>query len=122
MKRFLLFIFLPFVAFIAFSSSFSGSFAVSDRIVYSSTPVTSSAWTEIVSSAPAQLESATIFDSSGQTLQLGVGAAGHEIAQMLIPPGGGSFPLSIGAGSRVVIQAVSGTASSGEADINLFYK
>lgn len=101
---------------------FAGTFSVYNRIVYSSTNVTTGAWVQIVASTPNPIETAVIFDSSGQTLELGTGASGQEVSQMLIPPGGGSFPVSIGGGTRLSIRAVSATANTGEGDFNLFYK
>jgi hypothetical protein len=88
------------------------------RNVYSVTPVTTSAFLEIITSAPSPTNWATVFDSSGQTLALYTGSVGQELMQTLIPPGGGELPFPCSAGSRVTLKAISGTASSGELDIN----
>lgn len=93
------------------------------RTVYSTTPVTTAAWVQLIASTTEAVSAITVFDSCGQTLQLGIGLAGFEVAQILIPPGGGGFPLSISKGQRVSIKAVSGncTAANTEDDINYFY-
>jgi hypothetical protein len=95
-----------------------------NRLVYASSGdglVTTTAWTQLIASMPAAVTEMEIFDSSGQTLQLGFGEAGQEVAQMLVLPGGnGRVPLSIPAGTRVSIQALSANATSGESDINFY--
>lgn len=97
----------------------SRSYADSARLVYSSTNVTTGAWVELDSSTAGDFNCLTIFDSSGQTLELGVGAAAAESRVMIIPPGGhdGCIPLRIASGSRLSLKAISGTASSGEINI-----
>ena len=91
------------------------------RNVYSSTNVTTSAWVQLVAVTANPTTSLEIFDSSGQTLQLGVGASGSEVGQLYIYPGGNGVILEgIAKGSRVSIKAVSGTANSGEIDINFY--
>jgi hypothetical protein len=62
-----------------------------------------------------------IFDSSGQTMELGMGASGSETRIALILPGGnGQIPILIQQGTRLSVRAVSGTASSGELDLNAY--
>jgi hypothetical protein len=91
------------------------------RIDYSSTPVTTSAYTQVVASTAVVIREVEIFDSSGQSLVLAVGAAASEVDQIYIFPGGnGRIPLSIAGGSRVSIKAVSGSATSGESLINFY--
>jgi hypothetical protein len=91
------------------------------RHVYSSTPVNTTNWQQIISSVSAGIRRIEIFDSSGQTLELGTGAAGSETRRILIFPGGNGFvPLSISTGARVSIRAVSGIANEGEILINFY--
>lgn len=92
------------------------------RLLYSSTNVTTSAWVQLSSSLPQVTRCMTIFDSSGQTMKLGLGASGSEVSQpwYIIPGGLGVAPVTWALGSRLSIEAVSGTASSGEIDINLY--
>lgn len=92
------------------------------RLVYSSTNVTTGAWVELLSSVGAsEIKEIEIFDSSGETLELGLGAAGSEISQIYVFPGGnGKIPMQIAAGTRLSIRAVSATANSGEIVINLY--
>jgi len=88
---------------------------------YSSVNVTTSAYTQLIASTAAEAHEVEIFDSSGQTLFLATGAAASEVNQVYIIPGGnGRIPLRIAAGTRISVKAVSGTASAGEIDINLY--
>ncbi len=93
------------------------AYAYSDSIVnlYASTNVTTSEWVEIKASTAAAIKSITLFDSCGQTLELGVGAEDAETRILLIPPGGidGQFNLSIAASSRLALKAITGNCSSG---------
>lgn len=91
------------------------------RNVYSSTNVTTAAWVELVASTSRHIALMEIFDSSGQTLQIGFGSAGNEVAKFLVIPGGnGPVSVNIPASTRIAIKAVSATASVGEIDINFF--
>ena len=88
------------------------------RLLYSVTNVTTSAYVQLVASAPYTCNRVVIFDSSGQTLFLGIGSSGSEIAKIIIPPGGIDVPISINAGDRLALKALSGTANAGEVDLN----
>lgn len=103
------------------AQTISSAFGI--RTVYSVTNVTTSAWVQLVASTSSGIGVVSIFDSCGQTLELGVGAAGFEVMQIIIPPGGGGFPLGIPPNSRVSIRALSGNCASAntEDDINFFY-
>lgn len=91
------------------------------RNVYSSTPVTTGAWVQLVASTSIAVKEIEIFDSSGQTMELGLGGAGSEVRKLLVIPGGnGKVFCVIPAGSRVSIRAVSGSASVGEIDVNFY--
>lgn len=95
------------------------AYADSARHDYSDTTVTTAAWTELIASTAAEINHLIIFDSSGQTMELGTGAVGSEARALIIPPGGltSGVPLNIASGSRVSIRAVSADADTGE--INL---
>ena len=91
------------------------------RLSYSSTNVTTSAYTQLVSSTAQAYNGIEIFDSSGQTLKLAIGGSGSEVDQFIIFPGGnGRIPYRIQAGQRISIRALSGTANVGEIDINFY--
>lgn len=91
------------------------------RNAYASTNVTTSAWVELVHSMPLNTGMIEIFDSSGQTLKIGFGASGSEVVQFLVYPGGnGMIPVRVTQDTRVSIKAVSGTASTGEIDVNFY--
>lgn len=88
---------------------------------YSSVNVTSAAYVQLIASTTSTANLIEIFDSSGQTLYLAVGAAASEINQFIIIPGGnGQVPLAIPAGSRVSIKATSTSATSGIITLNLY--
>lgn len=98
------------------------------RLVYSvtnvtvSTPSPAAAWVQLLASVGATaIKEIEIFDSSGETLELGVGAPLGETSKVYVIPGGnGRIPMQIAANSRLAIRAVSATANSGEIVINLY--
>lgn len=87
--------------------------------VYSSTNITTSAYVQLIASTTSATKYIDIFDSSGQAMILAVGAAGSEVIQAYVPPGGDSFSFAIPAGSRVAYKALTATASSGYLLLNL---
>lgn len=100
----------------------SGSSVVTTvRNVYSLTNVTTGAWVELVSSTPSDINRLEIFDSSGQTMEIGIGALSSETRLLLVFPGGnGTVYVNIPSGTRISVRAVSGTANVGEIDINFY--
>lgn len=87
---------------------------------YSSTNVTTGAYVQLIASTSDTTNQLYIFDSSGQTLFLAIGAAASEVNKAYIVPGGnGELNLTIPSGSRVSVKAVSGNATSGELSITL---
>lgn len=85
---------------------------------YTSTNVTTAAYVQLIASTSDTTNELYIFDSSGQTLFLAVGAAASEVNKAYIVPGGnGILHLNIPSDSRVSVKAVSGTASAGELNI-----
>lgn len=96
--------------------------AYADSTRYShGTPVTTSAWTELIASTAAACQGLMLFDSSGETLELGIGAAAAETRTLLIPPGGlnGFIPLRIPAGTRLSVKAVSANTAAGDLVLTL---
>lgn len=90
------------------------------RNVYSSTNVTTSAYVQLIASTSDTTNEICLFDSSGQTMVLAVGASGFEVNQFYVFPGGqGCFDGYISKGSRLSIKAISATASTGELDVYL---
>ncbi len=86
---------------------------------YSSTSVSTSAYTQLTASTSAIINKLQIFDSSGSALVLAVGAAASEVDQIYIFPGGnGDVELTIPSGSRISIKAVDTAASVGQILIN----
>jgi len=85
---------------------------------YSVTPVTTAAYVELVASTSDVINSIMVFDSSGETLVIAVGAAASEVDQFIVPPGGsGQIDLYISSGSRISATALSANATTGELDL-----
>ncbi len=88
---------------------------------YTSTPVTSAAYVQLIASTTSDANMVEIFDSSGVTLYFAVGAAASEVDQFIITPGGnGQVSLAIPAGSRVSVKATSTSATVGVIVVNLY--
>lgn len=95
----------------------TGSTAVSyvDSAVtnYGGTPVTTGAWVQIIAALPSAASGVEIFDSSGEILELGVGAAAAEARVWVIQPGGnGRVPLTFASGARISLRAISANATT----------
>jgi len=76
---------------------------------------------QLVASTGAEVAELEIFDSSGQTLEIGTGAAASEARLILLFPGGnGRVCVRIPATTRVSVRAVSALASVGELNINFY--
>jgi len=80
---------------------------------YSSTSISTSAYTQLVASTSNAINSIHIFDSSGQAMILAIGAVSSEVDTLYVPPGGDTYSLHIAAGSRISYKAKTATASSG---------
>jgi hypothetical protein len=88
---------------------------------YTGTNVTTGAYVQLVASTTSAASEIEIFDSSGQALHLATGAAASEVNQIVIFAGGnGRVPLSIPAGTRLSVRAITGTANVGFLAINLY--
>lgn len=89
---------------------------------YGSSPLnTAAGYEEINAAIPDDIDLLEIFDSSGETLLIGLGAAASEVDEFYIMPGGnGKVYLRIASGTRVAVKAVSNDATSGELTINAF--
>lgn len=88
---------------------------------YSSTNVTTSAYVELDAALDGDITELEIFDSSGETLVLAIGASGSEVDQIYIMPGGnGKIECLLSKGARLAVKAVSGDATTGELTMNLY--
>lgn len=88
---------------------------------YSVTPVTTTVYVQLVASTVGLINLVELFDSSGQTLVFAVGAAGSEVNQFFINPGGnGIVSLAVPLGSRISIKAVTASATAGYININMY--
>ncbi len=80
---------------------------------YGTTPVSTTAYTQLVASTTSITNYLDIFDSSGQAMILATGIAGSEVVLAYIPPGGDQIPVTIPAGTRIAYKALTATAASG---------
>lgn len=80
---------------------------------YSSNPISTSAYTQILSTTSNQINQIDIFDSSGQAMILAFGASGLEVPQYYVPPGGASVLIQAPIGTRVSMKALTANATSG---------
>ncbi len=94
------------------------AYSDSIRNAYASTAVTTGAWVQIIATTAAAINWLTIFDSCGQTLELGSGGSSSETRILIIPPGGvTNVPLRIAASTRLSLRAISGNCTTGEFDL-----
>lgn len=95
--------------------------AGSSRLDYLASPVTTGSWTTLIGSVSASVTNLYVFDSSGETMEIGIGASGSETRIFLVAPGGpGPVDIVVNAGERISVRAVSNTASIGEIIVNAF--
>lgn len=82
---------------------------------YSTTNVTTSAYTEVVHSLSSSFGKIEVLDTSGKIVKIAFGAAGSEVDYCTCPVSGSIvIPLSfIAQGTRVSIKAVDANATSG---------
>jgi len=81
--------------------------------------VTNAAYTEIIASTSDAVTRVNIFDSSGEIIELALGAAGGETRKMIIPAGGISTAVLIASGTRVAIKSLTNDVSEGLLVVNL---
>lgn len=97
-------------------------FVTSVRHVYLGSPVNTVTPFLLVPAMPkAVISGVTVYDSSGQTMQLIVTSAGPNSTYVIVPTGSSSFPLQMNQNDSVSVIGLSGTASTGELDVNFFY-
>lgn len=91
------------------------------RLNYEDDNVNTTDWTQLVAALPKTCQLIEIFDSSGESLSLGLGADGEEEQFFIITPGGnGQLPVFLPTLSRISLKAISGDASSGEIIVNFY--
>jgi hypothetical protein len=92
---------------------------------YTSTPVTTAAWVEIISATTAPCSALEIFSGNGAIIKLSLGAAGQEDASEIkyyVIPGGSSIllPIEVAKGKRISAKSMDTTANSGSLVFNFF--
>ncbi len=92
----------------------SRSYSDSANYSYTSGNVTTGAWTQVIASTAGSTNLFCITDTSGQVMEIGVGAAASESRVFLTAQGwSGCIPLRITTGARISVRAVTATATSG---------
>lgn len=86
---------------------------------YVGSPVSTAAYSLLVAATTTDATRFQIFDSSGQTLVIAFGAAGAELDQFFVTPGGIDIDYACPAGTRISIKAVSANATVGEIDLQV---
>ena len=88
---------------------------------HDATAVTTSAWTVLDTALNDHVSYVEIFDSSGEALYLGYGAAGAEQNAIVVFPGGnGRIPLNLPAGVRIALKAFDTNTSAGTFIMNCY--
>lgn len=81
---------------------------------YAGTSVTTSAYVQLISSTANAIQTVCISDSSGSILKLATGAAASEVDRIYLPAGGaGCYGINIPASTRISLEALDATASTG---------
>lgn len=88
-------------------------------------PITAAAWAVLSASLPFPACAIEIFNPSGSTIQLSIGAAGLEAANLIpytILPGGSSIflPMELKKGVRLSAKAIDADANAGYFTMNFF--
>lgn len=108
-------------------SSYAYAAAVSStpvRVVYNCCNVTSSAWLAIVPSLIKTTKGVSLYNSGSVGIQVGIGPAGSEVAQLLVPPSATIavvYPFVVGQSQAVSIKALASTGGTGELEANFIY-
>lgn len=88
---------------------------------YASTNVTTSAFTQLISSTSNVYQLWDIYDNSGSIMEIAFGASGSEVVKFSVPKGGqGLVRLEVPASTRISIKAVSANATTDYLVINLY--
>lgn len=92
-------------------------------VALSGSNINTGAWTQLLAKSLWGTSAMEVFNPSASTIQIGVGASGHEVAlAYTILPGGSAIllPMEIPAGSRISAQAVDADATTGQFTLNFF--
>lgn len=91
------------------------------RMDYSDVNVNTTDWQQLLASLPKTAQLVEIFDSSGETISLAMGAEGEEEQYLIILPGGnGKIPLFIPTLARLSLKSLTNDAVEGEIVINFY--
>lgn len=104
----------------ATGATFPGSAAVGrSKVLLSvvnltSAPITAAAYTQLVASSVAAINVVYVFEGSGVGMIIATGAAGFEVDQLYIPPGGSSvgYEINIPIATRISAKALTADATA----------
>lgn len=92
------------------------------RIATGTTNITTSAYVEVAANVSTEVIMASIYNGTSSPLSVALGAAGAEIDTVYVPPSSFfNYPFHFSSATRIAVKSLSGTASSGDLIINLFY-
>lgn len=81
---------------------------------YSGTNVTTSAYVQLIASTASAVNMVCLANSSGSIIKMATGAAASEVDRIYVPAGGsGCFGVNIAASTRISLEALDATASTG---------
>ena len=116
---------LALAVMIAVSIAYAST-ALPIRVQFSSAPILSSAYSQLVASTVKGVKAISIAQSGAHSIEIAVGAAGSEVVQVIVAPSSGLVPVVIpmatGYGARISAISLDGsTGSTGELQMNLLY-
>jgi hypothetical protein len=128
MKKLTLFSLFILAAALNLPTAFAAQ-ALPIRNVYSTTPILTSAYVQLVSSTVKGISGVSVLNTSAVPIALALGAAGSEVNQIVVPgtaqvaaPQVVFYPMSAGYGVRLsAISLGASTGTVGELEVNLFY-
>lgn len=117
---------LAIIGLIIAGNAYAGPIeATPSRTQFSSTNVSTSAYTELVSATSKTLKGITVMNScTTSPLEIALGASGSETTQVIVPASMSTvvyIPMAAPYGSRISVIALDHTASTGELQLNAVY-
>lgn len=114
-----------FTLFIAAQTAFAAGNALPVRVLYSSSNVTTTAYSQLVASTVKGIKGISVANSGSAPVKIAFGASGSEVDQIVVPQTTlitpVYYPVSGGYGTRVSVISLVQTNSTGELDVNLIY-
>ena len=106
----------------------TSSGGIYSRTVFSSTNVTTSAYVQLFASTVKGVKAISVLNTGSAPIKVAFGAAGSEVDQIVVAPSSSSgvngpvvYPLAAGYATRISVESLVQTNSTGELDVNLLY-